>query len=127
LVKLISGRGHVFFRRGHAFAEKVLLHLLDDDFLILAAGGVETIFIEQHLAELRPPVPCLLRDIVIDFLAQFAVEGRLLQTGEFFLSLTQKTLCSAISFLAIRDRNYLTSGRRGARWPSGKVLNRRAL
>ena len=75
--------GNVFGGTRGAFAEEELLHLLHDDFLILLAGGVQAIFVEQHFAVLHPLAPRLLRDMVIDLFPQFAVEWRLGKTRQF--------------------------------------------
>jgi len=76
-------RGRDVFRGlGRTFAEEKLLHLLHDNFLILLARGVQTIFVEQHFAMLHPLSPSLLRDVVVYFLAQFAIEGRLGKSGQ---------------------------------------------
>ena len=61
-------------RRGRALAEEELLHLLHDDFLVLLTRGVQTVFVEQHLAEFHPLVPRLLRDVFVDSLAKFAIK-----------------------------------------------------
>src|SRR5206468_706606 len=76
--RLFLGGGNVLHRRSCALPEEIFLHLLNDYFLILAAGGIEAVLVQQHLAELRPLLPGLLGDILVDFLAKVGVEGRLL-------------------------------------------------
>ena len=76
-----AAAAYVVARRGCAFAEKVLFHLLDDRGLVLAAGGIEPVFVQQHLAEFRPPLPGLERDVIVDFLTQLRIERRLIQAG----------------------------------------------
>jgi len=78
-------RGDVFFGRSGALAEEEFFHVLDDDLLILAAGGVEAVLVEEHLAEFGPLIPGLLGDVVVDFLAERVVEGRLGESGELLL------------------------------------------
>src|SRR4029077_21210536 len=55
--ELLRDGRYVLFRRGCAFTEKVLFHLLDDRGLVLAAGGVKPVLVQQHLAEFRPSLP----------------------------------------------------------------------
>src|SRR5437868_7586871 len=73
--------GHVLFRRGNALTKEILLHLLHDGSLIFLACRVQPVFVEQHLAELRPPVPGFAGDVLVDSLAEFGVERGLVQTG----------------------------------------------
>ena len=62
--------------------KSILFHLLDDNFLIFAAGRIEAVFVQQHLAKLGPASPCLLRDVVVDLLSERTVEWGLVQTAE---------------------------------------------
>jgi len=78
----VRGR-NVFGGTRGPLAEEELFHLFDDDFLVLLAGGVEAIFVEQHLAMLHPLAPRLLRDVVVDFFSEVAVERRLGKAGQF--------------------------------------------
>src|SRR6266851_1508400 len=84
---LLRGGGYVLFRRGCALAEKVLFHLLDDRGLVLTAGGVKPVLVQQHLAEFRPSLPGLEGDVVVDLLAQFRIERRLIQPRKLFFQL----------------------------------------
>src|ERR1700719_1165151 len=77
-------RRHVLFWLGRAFAEKEHFQLLHDYFLIFAAGGIQAIFVEQHLAVLHPHPPGFLRDVVVNLLAEFVVEWGLFQAGHIF-------------------------------------------
>ena len=69
-----------------------MLHLADDDFLVLATRGIETIFVEEHFAELGPLVPGLLRDVVINLAAEIGVKGRLVEAGKFLVQLDAENL-----------------------------------
>jgi hypothetical protein len=82
----------VLWRGRSAFTEEVLLHLFDYHFLVLSSGGIQAVLIEQHLAELRPLVPSLLRHVLVDLLAQFSVEGRLFESGKLLLQFDAKNL-----------------------------------
>jgi len=84
------GRGNIFFRRSCSLAEEERFHLLDDYFLILLAGGVQPIFVQQHFAEFHPLVPCLLRDVLVDPLAKFAVERRFGKTRKLLFQFRAK-------------------------------------
>src|SRR5437868_8818861 len=77
----LLSRRDVLLRRGHALTKKILLHLLHNSGLIFLACRVQAVFVEQHLAELSPPVPCFTRDVLVDLLAKFGVEGGLVQAG----------------------------------------------
>lgn len=88
---LLFGRD-VLWRRGGAFPEEVLLHLSNDHFLVLATGGIETVFVQQHLAEIRPLVPRLLGNIVVDFAAEIRVKGRFVEAGQFLVQLDAENL-----------------------------------
>src|SRR5579864_4852830 len=87
--------GDVIRRRRGAFSEEILLHLADDDFLIFAARGVHAVFVEQHLAEFSPLVPGLLRDVVINLVAEVGVKRGLVQAGKFLMEFDaiNETLC----------------------------------
>src|SRR5208282_6718498 len=56
----------VAFRRLTALAEEVLLHLLNDEVLMLFLPGLEAILVEQHLHVVLPVVPGLFADALID-------------------------------------------------------------
>src|ERR1700757_1708447 len=61
-----ASRRNVLSRGRGAFAKKILLHLLPNDFLVSAPGRIEPVCVQQHLAELHPRVPCLLRDVLVN-------------------------------------------------------------
>src|SRR6266705_773540 len=82
---LLLGGWHVLLGRCYSFSKEILLHLLDDDFLIFAPRRIQPILIQQHLAEFCPRVPRLQRDVLVDFLAQLGIKRRLVQAGEIFL------------------------------------------
>jgi len=107
---LLLRRGNVLLWRSNAFSKEILLHLFDDGFLILAAGGIQPIFIQQHFAEIHPLIPCLLRDVVVDLLAQFRIEWWLVKSGQFFLQLDAENLVLGHESL---EKNYLTLIARG--------------
>src|SRR5438046_7038345 len=82
---LLLGGWHVLLGRCYSFSKEILLHLLDDDFLIFAPRRIQPVLIQQHLAEFCPRVPRLLRDVLVDFLAQLSIKRRLVQSREFLL------------------------------------------
>lgn len=75
-----------------AFAKKILFHLFYDHFLIFAAGGIQAVFIQKHLAELGPARPRLAGNLIINFVPQVCVERRLVQSGKFFVKLGAENL-----------------------------------
>jgi len=83
-------RGNILGGRRRTLAEEELLHLPHDYLLILFARRVETVLIEQHLAELRPLIPGFLGDVLVDLLAQVSIEGWLGQSGQLFLQFCAK-------------------------------------
>src|SRR5258708_7695894 len=87
---LLRRRRDVLFGQSRSGAEKILLHLLHNHFLIFAASGIQAIFIQQHFAKLRPTVPSLLRDVVVDFFAQLGIERRLIESWSMLLQLDTK-------------------------------------
>ena len=85
--------------------------MADDDFLVFAAGGVEAVFVENHLAGFGPLPPGFLRDVIVDFLTQFGVKGRLVEARELLFQLYAKNFVRHCHFLARRStQNYLTMG-----------------
>src|SRR5271169_1253463 len=78
-------RRNVFGWTRGSLTEEKLLHLLNDDFLILLARRVQAIFVEQHLAVFHPLAPRLLRHMFIDLFSQVAVERRLGEPRQFLL------------------------------------------
>src|SRR4029077_16385992 len=87
LKPLLVRRRGVLLGGNSTFAEKELLHLLHDPFLVLTAGGVQAVFVQDHLAKIAPLPPGFLRHVLIDFLAQLGVKGRLIQSRQFLLQL----------------------------------------
>lgn len=87
------------FGRAHALAEEILLHLFHDGFLIFTTGRIEAVFVEEHFAEIHPLIPGLLRDVVVNLLAEFRVEWRFVETGKFFLQLDAENfvLCHKVA------------------------------
>ena len=84
------GRRNVLGGWRRAFTEEELFHLFHDHFLILFSCWVQAIFVEEHFAILRPLAPGLLRDLVVDFVAEFGIERRFLESGQFLLQLDAK-------------------------------------
>src|SRR5208282_4313742 len=80
----MTGRDVLFGQVG-AFAEEVLGHLFDEEFLSLGCPGLEAVFVEEHLLVLKPFAPGFLRNILVDLLAKVAVEGRLFEAFHFLL------------------------------------------
>src|ERR1700757_2709465 len=76
--KSVRGR-HILLGQRRSLTEKVLVHLLHQKLLRLGRPRLQAILIEQHLLVLQPLHPGLLRDVVIDLVAEIAVEGRLLE------------------------------------------------
>src|SRR6059036_2855154 len=68
------GWRHVLRRGRGALAEEELFHLFHDHFLILLARRIQAIFVQKHLAVLRPLAPGLLRNLIVDFLAELRIE-----------------------------------------------------
>src|SRR4029077_4512818 len=98
------------FRCHRSLAEEELLHVTDYDFLVFAARGVQAILVEHHLAELGPLVPGFLRHVVIDFLAEFGIKGRLVEAGQLLLQLYAKNFVRHVgSLIAWLTGNYLTA------------------
>src|SRR2546427_4435950 len=82
---LLLGGWHVLLGRCYSFPKEILLHLVNDHFLVFAPRRIQPILIQQHLAEFCPRVPRLLRDVLVDFLAQLSIKRRLVQSREFLL------------------------------------------
>src|SRR5271170_304046 len=59
---------------------------------ILAVGGIQPVFVQEHLAMLAPHLPGFLRDVFINPPAQFRVERRLVQSRHFPLELHAEDL-----------------------------------
>ncbi len=78
--------------RAAAFAKEILLHLLHDYFLIFAAGWIQAVFVQKHFAELGPAGPGFAGDLIVDFIAEFRIERRLVQSRKFFVKLGAKYL-----------------------------------
>src|SRR5262249_39519016 len=95
-------------RKRRAFAEEVLLHLLNDHLLVFPAGGVQAVFVQEHLAELRPGIPGILGDIFVDPVSQFRVKRRFITTWELLIQLRAGRLVIAHSNLTNLYKNYLT-------------------
>src|SRR5580692_3751666 len=105
---------HVLLGRSGAFAEEILLHLFDDGLLVFPAGRIQAVLVEQHLAEFRPALPCLLRDIFVDLLTKFRVKGWLIQPWKFLVQLdTEYRALSHYFSSRLCLKNYLI--RRGKR------------
>lgn len=78
ILRAISmGGGNVFLGRRGACPKEKLLHVMNDDLLVLLARRVQAVFVEQHLAVLHPLTPGLLRHVVIDSFAKVVIERRL--------------------------------------------------
>src|SRR5208337_351370 len=60
--------------------------------LILLARRIQAVLVQQHLAEVHPHAPRLLRNIFVDLSPQIGVEWGFVQTGEFFLQLDAENL-----------------------------------
>src|SRR5271156_2557869 len=73
----------VFLGHRRTFSEEELVQLFDDDFLIFAAGRVQAVFVEQHLAVFGPQAPRFLGYVVVDFAAEVVVKGRLVEPRQF--------------------------------------------
>ena len=73
-------------------AEEEIFQVLDQDLLVLAVGGIQPVFVQEHLAMLAPHLPGFLRDVFINSLAQFRVERRLVQSRHFPLELHAEDL-----------------------------------
>ena len=78
--------------RRSTLAKEVLVHLLDDHFLIFPACRIQPILVEQHFAEFDPGVPGFLGNVVVDFPAQIIVEWRFFQSGKVLLQLYAENL-----------------------------------
>src|SRR5271168_5659739 len=99
------GRWYVLLWQGRSLAKEELFHLLHDRFLVFAAGWVQAIFVQQHLAELDPLVPRLLRDVLINPFPEFGVKGRLVQAGQIFFQLGTENSVFRHGFLGTSKEN----------------------
>src|SRR5271155_1066319 len=89
---------YVLLWRGSAFAEEILLHLLDDGLLVFSASRIQTILVEQHFAEFGPALPRLLRNVFVNLLAKFRVKRWLIQSRKLLVQLdTENRAFSHIS------------------------------
>src|SRR5258707_10175981 len=103
-------RWDVFLGRDRSVAEEELLHVANNDFLVFAAGGVEAVLVQHHLAEFGPLVPGFLRHAVIDFLAEFGIKRRLVEAGQLLFQLYAKNFVRHVSSLmSWVTGNYLTA------------------
>ena len=59
----------VLSRQDCAFAKKELFHLLDDEFLVFAVGGIQAVLVQDHLAVFRPKAPGIAGDMLVNSLA----------------------------------------------------------
>jgi|SRR5450755_3108877 hypothetical protein len=105
---LFLDRGNVLGGQGRAFAKKILFHLLHDYFLVFTTGGIQAVFIQKHFAEFGPASPSLAGDLIVDFVPQVGIEGRLVQTWQFFVELGAENFVLWHEFLEKSTENYLT-------------------
>src|SRR5271167_2369228 len=89
---------HVSRGQGRALAEEKLLQVLDQDLLVLRAGGIQPVLVEHHLAVLAPHLPGFLRNVLVDAAAELGVEGRLVEARHLALELHAEDLALARSF-----------------------------
>src|SRR5262245_15949294 len=81
-----GGRRPAFGHLG-AFAEEELFHLALQERARLGVGHAQAVVVDDQRA-LRPPeLPCLLGDAVVDPLAEFPLDRRFFQAGEFLVEL----------------------------------------
>ncbi len=75
----------VFLGQCAAFAlgEEEAVHLLDEEFLGFACPGLKAVFVEEHFLAFDPFAPGFFADVVVDFVAEVGVEGRLIEAFEF--------------------------------------------
>lgn len=109
-ILFLHGR-NVFGWQGRAFAKEILFHLFHDHFLIFAAGRIQTVFIQKHFAELGPPGPGFAGDLIVDFIAEFSIEWRLVQSGKFLVELGAEYFVLGHEVLFLVRENYLTMRR----------------
>ena len=74
--------GYVAFGELGAFAEKELLHLFFHYFLRAGIEGIEAVFVHDHFGVLDPELPGIFRNAFVDALAEFALPGWAIESGE---------------------------------------------
>src|SRR5271167_5178978 len=84
--------GDVSRRKGSTLAEKEIFQVLDQDLLVLPVGGIQPVFVQDHLAVLAPHLPGFFRDVFINPPTQFRIERRLVQSWHIPLELHAKNL-----------------------------------
>src|SRR6188768_2265786 len=76
------GLGSPTFGHLRALAEEELFHLLHQQLLRLRVGQVQAVVIDHQRGLLRPHIPGLLRDFVVDSLAEPTRKRRRIQAGQ---------------------------------------------
>src|ERR1022692_3738049 len=80
-------------RQGGPFAEEIIVHLLQQEFLRLLGAEVEPILVHEHLHVLDPHLPGFLGDVLENLLPErMALEGRLIEPFHLLLELHAKDL-----------------------------------
>src|SRR5437764_9263313 len=98
---LLLARRDIVRRKGRAFAEKVLLHLLQQKFLSLLRAEIQPVFVHEHLHVLDPHFPGFFRYVLVDALAErMALERHFLEPFHFALEFHAEDLARAF-----RDRS----------------------
>src|SRR5579864_7110198 len=90
---------HVTWRQRRAFAEEIIFHLLEQEFLRFLSAEVQPVLVHDHLHLLQPHLPGFLGDALIDALAErMAIEGRLVEPRHFLLEFDAEDFASAAGF-----------------------------
>src|SRR6185312_2398559 len=92
-------------RERRPLAEEVLLDLLAQDLLRLGRHEVEPVLVDQHLRVLEPHQPRLLRDVVVDALAELVLERLPPHAGELLAQLHALDHSCHLSLLPIPYTN----------------------
>src|SRR6185312_6353592 len=83
---------YVSWRKGRAFSEEKIFHVLGDEILRFFLPGHETVLVQDHLHPLFPELPGVHRDVLEDALPQFARPRRRIEAGQFLLKLYAEDL-----------------------------------
>jgi hypothetical protein len=74
---------NIFLWKLRALAEKILLHLLNQELLGFRPPGLQAVFIQEHFGVLGPHTPRFSADVVINLLSEWGIKGRFIQARQF--------------------------------------------
>src|SRR5258708_22271006 len=88
--------GDVAGRERGAVAEEEVLHVLGDEVLRFLLPRHQAVLVEDHLHALFPELPRVLRDVVVDALAEIAWPGNRVEPRQLLLELDAHDRAAAL-------------------------------